>query len=73
MGARRRETSLGWACAKGFIVLALALSVASCGAPLGDYQDPAADLTREDFENVLGSSNFAAAPSPQPKLRRFPT
>ena len=72
MGARRRETSLGWACAKGFIVLALALSVASCGAPLGDYQDPAADLTREDFENVLGSSNFAAAPQPAAEAPPIP-
>lgn len=72
MGARRRETSHGLACAKGFIILALALFVASCGAPMGDYQDPAANLTREDFENVLGSSNFAAAPQPEAEAPPIP-
>lgn len=62
MGARRRVSMLGHRCVKGCIAVAIALLMASCDAPLGDYQDPAADLTREDFENMLGSSNIAAQP-----------
>jgi len=52
--------------------LAIALVVASCDAPLGDYQDPAADLTREDFQNMLGSSNFNAAPQPEAEAPPIP-
>ena len=64
MGARRRVSMFVYRCVNGFVALAMALLLASCDAPLGDYQDPAADLTRDDFENMLGSSNMATQPQP---------
>ncbi len=76
MGARRRVSMLGHRCvnrcAQALLALAFALSLASCDAPLGDYQDPAADLTRDDFENMLGSSNIAAQPQPEAEAPPIP-
>ena len=72
MGARRRLAWLGVGCARVLGALALGLTLASCDAPLGDYQDPAADLTREDFENMLGSTNMAAQPQPEAEAPPIP-
>lgn len=69
MVARRRETSPGHRWLTGLLALAMALALSSCDAPLGDYHDPGADLTRQDFQNMLGSSNFAAT---QPEAQAPP-
>jgi MSHA biogenesis protein MshL len=72
MGARRRVSMFVYRCVNGFVALAMALLLASCDAPLGDYQDPAADLTRDDFENMLGSSNMATQPQPEAEAPPIP-
>lgn len=64
MGARRDRISPGHRWFRSLTAVALALALASCTAPLGDYHDDAAALTKEDFENIIGSSNLAVQPQP---------
>jgi len=64
MAARHDRLSPCRRWSRGLMAAAMGLVLGSCTAPLGDYHDSSAELTKQDFENVIGSASTLVQPQP---------